>query len=76
MNNLHNVEDGPEADVINIERLNVLIDENETVLANVQNLYGLAGNMSIDPAEDGPEVPTIRRIEATYPKQVWSRKVS
>ena len=53
----YNLEDGDEVDVIRIERLNVLLDENEMILANVQNLHSPGSNMNDDPSPVVPIIP-------------------
>lgn len=50
-------EDGPEVDVICIERLIVLLDERDELLRTESNLHSVAGNMSHDPVRVVPIVP-------------------
>lgn len=51
--------DGPECDVIRIERYIRLIDDNADILRHMQNLHSLRFNMRYDPVSHGPIVPLL-----------------
>lgn len=53
------VQDGPECDVIRIERYIRLMDDNDEIMRNMQNLHGLTVNMRHDTRPDGPIVPLL-----------------